>query len=79
MTTQSQASAGLQPLPGRRAALRRVGVGLAAAAAAAGVPQALRAEEGVFNRSSQHWAVGWIVDARSRFQPEFSNQAFSEA
>lgn len=76
MTTQSQASAGLQPLPGRRAALRRVGVGLAAAA---GVPQALRAEEGVFNRSSQHWAVGWIVDARSRFQPEFSNQAFSEA
>lgn len=45
MTTQSQASAGLQPLPGRRAILRRVGVGLAAAAAAAGVPQALRAEE----------------------------------
>ena len=35
--------------------------------------------QGVFNRSSQHWAVGWIVDARSRFQPESSNQAFSEA
>lgn len=38
-----------------------------------------RGSQGVFNRSSQHWAVGWIVDARSRFQPESSNQAFSEA
>lgn len=33
--------------------------------------------QGVFNRSSQHWVVGQILDIRSRLQLGSSSQAFS--
>ena len=36
-----------------------------------------RGSQGVFNRSSQHWVVCWILDIRSRLQLVSSNQAFS--
>jgi len=38
-----------------------------------------RGSQGVFNRSSQHWIVGWILSIRSRLQLVSSNPAFSGA